>query len=254
MDDLNIYMLVFLIVSGFIAAFVDTVVGGGGLISLPALLFVGLPPVSAIATNKVAASMGATIGFATFVRSGHVDFSIIKYLLPLSFIGSVCGASILKLIPSDFLRPLIVVMLIAVTIYTLTKKEFGAVATFHGMNKRLWILSCIIAFVFGFYDGFFGPGTGTFLLFAFLWVGFDFIGAAANARGLNFASNIAGAIFFIWAGIVDYQYAIPMGLSMMFGAFCGARMAIAKGAGYVKILFIAMSTILIGKQLIDLLK
>lgn len=118
----------------------------------------------------------------------------------------------------------------------------------------MWILSAIAAFIFGFYDGFFGPGTGTFLLFAFLWIGFDFIGAAANARGLNFASNIAGALFFISSGIVDFAYAIPMGLAMMVGAFCGARMAIAKGATYVKTLFIIMSIVLIGKQVIDLFK
>ena len=156
MEDINIYMCLFLIITGFIAAFIDTVVGGGGLISLPALLFTGMPPVTAIATNKVSASMGATIGFASFVRSGRVDFSTIKYLLPLSFIGSICGASILKLIPSDFLRPLIIILLVAVTIYTLTKKEFGQVATFNGMSQKMWILSAIAAFIFGFYDGFFG--------------------------------------------------------------------------------------------------
>ena len=250
MDDINLYLLLFLIATGFIAAFIDTVVGGGGLISLPALLFTGMPPVTAIATNKVAASMGATVGFASFVRSGRVDFSTIKFLLPLSFIGSICGASILKLIPSDFLRPLIIILLVAVTIYTLTKKNFGQIATFHGMSKKMWILSAVAAFIFGFYDGFFGPGTGTFLLFAFLWIGFDFIGAAANARGLNFASNIAGALFFISSGIVDFTYALPM----VVGAFCGARMAIAKGATYVKTLFIIMSVVLIGKQVIDLFK
>ena len=157
MDDINLYMLLFLIVTGFIAAFIDTVVGGGGLISLPALLFTGMPPVTAIATNKVAASMGATIGFASFVRSGRVDFSTIKFLLPLSFIGSICGASILKLIPSDFLRPLIIALLVAVTVYTLTKKNFGQIATFHGMSRKMWLLSAVSAFTFGFYDGFFGP-------------------------------------------------------------------------------------------------
>lgn len=149
---------------------------------------------------------------------------------------------------------MIIILLVAVTIYTLTKKEFGQVATFNGMSQKMWILSAIAAFIFGFYDGFFGPGTGTFLLFAFLWIGFDFIGAAANARGLNFASNIAGALFFISSGIVDFAYAIPMGLAMMVGAFCGARMAIAKGATYVKTLFIIMSIVLIGKQVIDLFK
>ena len=252
MDDINLYMLLFLIVSGFIAAFIDTVVGGGGLISMPALLFIGLPPAPAVTTNKFAASMGAVVGFISFVRSGYVRFSMVKYLLPLSFLGSIGGAYTLHLIPPDFLRPLIIVMLVLVTIYTLFKKDFGRTTTFKGMTSRIWALSLLIAFTMGFYDGFFGPGTGTFLLFAFLWIGLDFIGAAANARALNFASNIAGAIFFASQGTVIYEYAIPMGIAMMFGAFCGARMAIAKGASYVKALFIIMSTVLIGKQVIDL--
>lgn len=254
MDDINLYMLLFLVVSGFIAAFIDTVVGGGGLISMPALLFVGLPPVAAVTTNKFAACMGAIVGFASFVRSGYVKFSMVKYLLPLSFLGSACGAYTLHLVPSDFLRPLIIAMLVAVTAYTLLKKDFGKNASFGGMTKRIWFLSTVIAFVMGFYDGFFGPGTGTFLLFAFLWIGLDFIGAAANARALNFASNIAGAIFFALQGSVLYEYALPMGIAMMFGAFCGARMAISKGASYVKALFVIMSTLLIGKQVFDLFK
>ena len=116
------------------------------------------------------------------------------------------------------------------------------------------LLSGCVAFSFGFYDGFFGPGTGSFLLFSFLLVGFDFLGAAANARALNFASNIAGVTVFGLFGLIDFSYALPMGLSMIVGAWCGARMALKKGTGYVRPLFIAMTTVLIGKQIVDLLK
>jgi len=110
----------------------------------------------------------------------------------------------------------------------------------------------VVAFTFGFYDGFFGPGTGSFMLFAFLLVGFDFLGAAANARALNFASNLAAVVLFAYFGLVDFTYAIPMGISMIVGAWCGARLAIKKGSSYVRPLFIAVTTVLIGKQLFDL--
>ena len=126
---------------------------------------------------------------------------------------------------------------------------------------RLWLAFIIsadigfcIAFGQGFYDGFFGPGTGSFLLFAFLMVGFDFIGAAANARALNFASNISASLLFAYFGLVEFSYVIPMGLAMIAGAWCGAHMALKKGTGYVRPLFVIMTTVLIGKQLIDLWK
>ena len=116
------------------------------------------------------------------------------------------------------------------------------------------VVSGLVAFAFGFYDGFFGPGTGSFLLFAFLMVGFDFIGAAANARALNFASNISASLLFAYFGLVEFSYVIPMGLAMIAGAWCGAHMALKKGTGYVRPLFVIMTTVLIGKQLIDLWK
>lgn len=250
----DISTLLFLMGMGFTASFIDAVVGGGGLVSIPTLLWTGLPPLLALGTNKMASVMGAFTSFITFMRSGKVDLGLIKYLFPLSLLGSGAGVLTVRQIPPDFLRPLVLVLLIAVAIYSVFKKNWGTESTYAGMTRRMLLLSGMTAFVFGFYDGFFGPGTGSFLLFAFLLVGFDFLGAAANARALNFASNIAAAILFSYFGAVNFFYAIPMGISMIIGAFCGARMALSKGAAYVRPLFILVTTILIGKQVWDLFK
>lgn len=252
MFDLEFETTAFLAVMGFIAAFIDSVVGGGGLISTPALMWTGLPLVTVLGTNKVAATMGSLTSVLAFLRSGRVDMTLIKRLCPLSFVGSVVGVLTVRAIPPDFLRPLVVVMLVAVAVYSVVKKDWGSVSTYHGLTPQMTYLSFLVAFLFGFYDGFFGPGTGSFLLFSFLLLGFDFVGAAANARALNFSSNIAGLIAFSLLGAVEYRYAIPMGLAMIVGAFCGTKTALAKGAGYVRPLFIVVTSILIGKQLLDL--
>ena len=238
-------VLAFLIAFGFCAAFIDSVVGGGGLISLPALLWIGLPP---------AAVMGAVASFVTFVRSGRVNGWLIRRLFPLSLLGSVIGVLVVRQVSPDILRPLVTVLLIVVLVYSVLKKDWGRENHFTGLTTRMLVLSGVVAFTFGFYDGFFGPGTGSFLLFAFLMLGYDFLGAAANARALNFASNIAGVTVFAVLGLINWSYAIPMGLSMIVGAWCGAHMALKKGTGYVRPLFIAMTTVLIGKQIVDLLK
>ena len=254
MELLDVNTLGFRVFSGFMAAFIDSVVGGGGLISIPALMWTGLPPLTVLGTNKVAAVMGAFTSFVTFVRSGKVDGWLIRRLFPISLLGSAIGVLTVRQIPSEFLRPLVVIMLILVLIYSVRRKNWGTDSTYSGMSMRLLILSGLVAFAFGFYDGFFGPGTGSFLLFAFLMVGFDFLGAAANARALNFASNIAAAVLFSYFGLVDMAHAIPMGLAMIVGAWCGAHVALSKGAGYVRPLFIIMTTVLIGKQLLELLR
>lgn len=254
MEFIDIGTIAFLVVFGFLAAFIDAVVGGGGLITIPALFWTGLPPVVALGTNKVASVMGTFTSFLTFAKSGKIDGWLIRRLFPLSLAGSAAGVISVRMIPSQFLSPLVTVLLVLVLLYTVFKKDWGKDATFHGMNTRLLVLSCLVAFLFGFYDGFFGPGTGSFLLFAFLLVGFDFLGAAANAQALNFASNIAAAVLFSYFGDAEFSYAIPMGLSMICGAWCGARLALRKGTSYVRPLFIGVTTVLIGKQVFELLK
>ncbi len=254
MEALDFTVMAIMAGMGFIAAFIDSVVGGGGLISVPTLMWAGLPMLNVLGTNKLASCMGACAGFLTYLRSGTIDKKIMRVMFPLSFVGSVLGVLVVRQIPPDFLRPLVVVMLIVIAIYSVAKKNWGAGKKSIHVSHKNYLLGVVIIFALGFYDGFFGPGTGSFMLFLYLMMGYGFLGAAANARAANFASNLAALIVFTACGLVNFSYAIPMGVGMIFGAACGAKMAISKGAAYVRPLFIGMTIILIGKQIIELFK
>jgi uncharacterized membrane protein YfcA len=247
-------LLAILIVFGFLAAFVDSVVGGGGLITLPALLFTGLSPAAAVATNKLAGSMGSFTSTLMFYRSGKLDIKSASKLFPLTFIGSMIGAWTVHLINPEVLKPLMLVMLAAVAVYTIFKKNWGSVASAKKLSKRHFLFFTVTIFVIGFYDGFLGPGTGSFLIFAFLIIGFDFLKAAGNAKLLNFGSNIGALLMFISLGHVNYAYGIIMGLAQLAGAVCGSRFAIRRGSGYVRALFIAVTCLLLAKNVYDYLQ
>ena len=251
MDDFTLF---FMFIMGFIAAFIDSVVGGGGLISVPTLMWAGLPMLNVLGTNKFASTMGACAGFLTYLRSDKIDKKIMRIMFPLAFIGSICGVLTVRQVPPDFLRPLVVVMLIIIAIYSVAKKNWGADKKSVRVSHKNYLIGLILICVLGFYDGFFGPGTGSFMLFLYLVMGYGFLGAAANARAANFASNLAAVIVFTGLGLVNFDYALPMGCGMILGATCGANMAISKGAAYVRPLFITMTVILIGKQIIELFK
>ncbi len=246
-------MIIFLMGAGFIAAFIDSIVGGGGLISLPALLLAGLPPGLAIGTNKLGGTASSLSSTISFLRSGKIHLKLALSLFPFAFIGSGIGSYIVTLLPSSFLKPMVVVLLILVSLYTIFKKNWGVESTYSEMTRRTWLLSAVVAFAIGFYDGFFGPGTGSFLMFAFLLLGFDYVTAAGNARMLNFASNIASLLTFIALKHVHFYYGIPMAAAMLVGAAVGSRFAIKKGAALVKPLFLTMTALLIGKQIYDVL-
>ncbi|GAA4881390.1 TSUP family transporter [Paenibacillus vulneris] len=254
MDLPSMDMLLFLIAVGFIAAFVDSVVGGGGLISVPALLLTGLPPSMVLGTNKLGGTLSSVTSTISFLFSGKINGKLVLALFPLSFIGSVLGTYAVHLLPSAFLKPLVIILLVVVLIYTLFKKNWGANATPRPLTSAAKWVCALCAFVLGFYDGFFGPGTGSFLLFLFLLLGFDFVGASANAKVLNMASNIASLACFFLLGSVHLGYGVPMGLAMIVGAIVGSRLAIRHGSRYVKPLFIGVTVLLIGKQIWDLLQ
>ncbi|EAX48999.1 protein of unknown function DUF81 [Thermosinus carboxydivorans Nor1] len=253
MENISLEMVLFLLGAGFAASFIDSVVGGGGLISLPALLLTGLPPNLALGTNKLASVMCTLTSTISFIRSGKVNLGAVKYLFPLSFFGAVAGVYVVRHMPPQFLRPLVIVMLIAVAVYILVKKDWGKESTYRGFTKKTGLLSGLAALLLGFYDGFFGPGTGSFLIFAFLLLGFDFVEAAGNAKILNFASNIAAIVTFMLLKSVNYQYGLIMGAGMIGGALAGSRLAIRQGVAYVRPLFISVTGLLIGKQLWDLI-
>lgn len=246
-------MILFLILAGFLAALIDSVVGGGGLISLPALLMNRLPISVALGTNKMASTLSSLTSTLSFIRAGKVNLQLVKYLIPLSLIGSILGSYTVHWIPSQWLRPLMIVLLLGVTVYTIVKKDWGQISTYKGMTRKSIWLTAISAFAIGFYDGFFGPGTGSFLIFTFLMNGFDFVTAAGNAKVLNFTSNVGSLVTFMLLDSVNYFYGILMGGAMIVGAIVGSRVAIHKGALLIRPLFIGVTALLIGKQVWDAL-
>lgn len=249
--ELDPQIIFVLILFGFLAAFIDSVVGGGGLISLPALLFTGLSPTAAVATNKLAGTFGSLTSTISFYRSGTIDLKQIGKFFPLTFIGAMIGAWVVTLIDPAILKPLMLVMLAAVLLYTLYKKDWGSISTVTKLTPAKLILFILIIFMIGFYDGFLGPGTGSFLIFAFLLFGFDFLKAAGNAKLLNFGSNIAALLMFIYLGQVQFAYGLIMGVAQIAGAVVGSQFAIRKGSGFVRKLFIIVTLVLLCKNTYD---
>jgi uncharacterized protein len=249
MEHISFGMLLFLSISGFIASFIDSIVGGGGLISIPALLWTGLPPSVVLGTNKLASSLSSLTSTTSYFLSGKVEFRLVRWLFPLSLLGSMLGAYTVGLLPSDFLKPLVLVLLIAVTVYTILRKNKGMVSTYEGITRRVTAICLPSAFGIGFYDGFFGPGTGSFLIITFLFAGFDYVYASGNAKVLNFASNLSALVIFVTQKSVNYQVGLIMGVAMIVGSLAGSQFAIKKGSTYVRPIFICVTVLLIGKQI-----
>ncbi|WP_232302100.1 sulfite exporter TauE/SafE family protein [Alicyclobacillus hesperidum] len=250
---LSLITVITLAVSGFVAAFIDATVGGGGLISLPALLFVGLPPSLALGTNKLAGTMSAVTSFTSYLTSGKVSIRLVGPLFPLGVFASAAGAIVVHHLPSSFLRPFVLVMLVFVASYTIFKKNLGLVEAMRTTKARTYLWTALLAIVLGFYDGFFGPGTGSFLMMGFVLLGFDFLAASGNARTLNFASNVGALIAFASVGSIRYEDGLILGVCMMLGAFTGSRFAIRKGSRYVRPLFIGVTCIVIAQQIYTLI-
>ncbi|SDZ42786.1 TSUP family transporter [Bacillus sp. 166amftsu] len=244
-------ILIILIVFGFLASFIDSVVGGGGLIALPALLFTGLNPAGAVATNKLASTMGCVTSNIVFYRSGNLDLKSAFKLFPLTFIGSIVGAWVVHLMNPEILKPLMLLMLGAVAIYTIFKKDWGSISTHKKLSVRHFIIFTFFVFIIGFYDGFLGPGTGSFLMFTFLLIGYDFLKAAGNAKFLNLGSNIGALLMFMCLGQVNYAYGFIMGIAQIAGGIIGSKFAIKKGSGYVRTLFITVTCLLLAKNIYD---
>ena len=175
----------------FIAGFIDSIAGGGGLISTPTLLLVGLPPHLALGTNKLAASAGTMVSSHEFFKSNKLNFKLLKLMIPFAFVGAVIGVTALQFITPDILEMIIPFMIFGVAIYTVVSKKVGMTNSFDGFTPKNKFLGKVLTSILGFYDGFFGPGTGSFLIFGLIHIlGFEFKKAGANARVMNFVSNI----------------------------------------------------------------
>ncbi|MDP4145998.1 MAG: TSUP family transporter [Bacillota bacterium] len=243
--------ILFLCAACFCAAVVDAIAGGGGIISLPAYFLAGIPPYAALGTNKFSSSIGTTMSTYQFIKSGKVNFDIVKFLIPFTLIGSALGVTTILKVNEKYLQTAVLIMILFVGVYSLFSKTKGIKDNFTGATKLNLFLGIILAFALGFYDGFFGPGTGSFLIFGLINIyGFDYIKAGGNAKILNLASNISALALFAIHGQINYLVGIPCAFTMIFGARLGAKLALKNGVKIIKPIFITMSLAVAVKMLI----
>ncbi len=234
--------LLFLIVACFAGAWVDAIAGGGGLITLPAYMIAGVPAHFALGTNKFASSWGTLMASAKFAKEKAIELSLIKYLIPTAFLGAVLGVRCVLFIDPQVLAPLVMVLILAVGGYTFFSETTGREDQYRPAESKSIALGMLGSFVLGFYDGFFGPGTGTFLVFVFMKLfRFDFVHANANAKPVNLASNLASLFVFAFSGKILFAYGIPIAAAMMLGGYLGARCSLKNGNRLIKPLFVLMA-------------
>ena len=240
--------------AAFVAGLVDAVVGGGGLIQIPAI-FATFPkevPATLLGTNKLASMFGTTVAAAKYSRQVTVAWSTAAPAAVAAFALSFCGAWTVTRVPGDFVRSLLPLILVAVAVYTFKKKDLGTVhAPRHsGTTERLLAMGAGAAI--GFYDGFFGPGTGSFLIFLFVrFFGFDFLSASAAAKIVNVACNVSALIWFGYSGHLIWQLGLMMAVCQILGSLVGTRLALKHGSGFVRKLFLVVVGLLIVKTAFD---
>jgi uncharacterized membrane protein YfcA len=232
----------------FIAGFIDAVVGGGGLIQMPALL-INLPNHSVatlFGTNKIAALSGTSVAAYQYSKKITFDYRVLLTISFFSFVASFSGAKIVSLINVSTLKPIILVILVLIAIYTFLKKDLGAIETKTLPLQKQLIFGSLIGLVVGFYDGFFGPGTGSFFVLGFVVIlGFEFVKASAYAKIINCMTNISALIVFIRQGNYILEIAIIMSFCNIIGNAIGSKIALKKGNGFVRNIFLVIVTLMI---------
>lgn len=247
--------LITLCLFAFLAGFIDSIAGGGGLIQLPALLVV-LPNTAIpliFGTNKVSSIAGTLAAAISFSQKIPINWLVAATSAIAAFIFSFLGAKTVSIIQPTTLRPVVLIILCVVAAYTFFKKDFGAQKALSYSTIQQIIYAIFIGALLGFYDGFLGPGTGSFLIFAFVGIlGFDFLTASATAKIINASTNIAAIIYFAFTDNIIYHVALPMALCNMLGAHFGVKIAILKGSAFIRILFIVVVSLLILKLAYDI--
>lgn len=241
---------VVLCVAALFAGAIDAIVGGGGLIQIPALFstFPTTAPATLFGTNKLAGVWGTASAAVSYSRRVKLEWRTAIPATIAAFVCAFAGAATVQHVKPDLLRQALPFILIAVAVYTFKKKDFGVThEPIHGGVKE-WSLALLVGGSIGFYDGFFGPGTGSFLVFAFVRVfGFDFLGASAVAKIVNVACNVAALLSFGLNGHVWWQVGIMMAVCNVTGSVLGSRLALKKGSGFVRKIFLLVVCLLILK-------
>ncbi|HEX2967356.1 MAG TPA: TSUP family transporter [Syntrophorhabdaceae bacterium] len=244
-----------LCVFAFFAGFIDSVAGGGGLIQLPALLLVfpGQPVPLLLGTNKFASIAGTSLASVQYARHIQIHWKATLPAMCAALIFSFLGARATTIIKPDVMRPLILVMLIMIAVYTFIRKDLGSIHFPKLSEKTRLATSVLTGMVIGFYDGFFGPGTGSFLIFVFIGIfGFNFLSASASSKLINFATNLSAVLYFGFTNNILYSAAVFMALSNMAGSYTGTHLAILKGSRFIRVFFLAVVSVLIIKLAYDM--
>jgi uncharacterized protein len=243
MGDLSVEVALFLVLAALAAGFVDAVVGGGGLIQLPALLL-GLPGASVVqiaATNKLSSFCGTSISAATYVRRIRPDPRTFLPLMVAAGLGSAGGALVASMLPRSAFDPIILVVLVVVGAYVWFKPSVGELTNLRFQGGRHITAVVLTGLAIGFYDGAIGPGTGSFFVFALVGLlGYNFLEASAKAKLANWATNLAALAVFIPQGAVIWDLALVMAAANVTGGYVGARLAMARGARFVRAFFLVV--------------
>ena len=238
----------------FLAGFIDSIAGGGGLISLPAYYMAGLPPHLALGTNKMSSSIGMVFSTGTYLREGFVYKPLIPISIVGALIGSWLGAQSVLLLDEQVLRWIMVITIPALTLMIIFKKDLLSPEEREFSRKKEQMIAAVVALTIGWYDGFFGPGAGTFLMLAFVGIlKLDAVTACGNTKVVNFCSNIAALAVFILAGTVNYTLALPGAAFEILGNIIGARLTIKKGAKLIKPVMLVVVLILMITIIRDLM-
>ncbi|WP_432514957.1 sulfite exporter TauE/SafE family protein [Kineococcus sp. SYSU DK001] len=245
--DLTVATLLLLLLAAFAAGWVDAVVGGGGLLQLPALLLVpGLSPVQALATNKLGSIFGTTTSALTYYRRARPDLRTALPMAAVALVGSFGGASLAAALPVAVFKPVIVVALVTVATITVLRPALGASTALRFSGHAHYRAAVAVGLAIGVYDGVLGPGTGTFLVIAMVsLLGYDFLQASAKAKIVNFATNLGALLFFAPHGAVVWGLGVLLGVANTTGSYLGSRMAISSGTRFIRTVFLLVVAALV---------
>lgn len=237
--ELSFYVFPMLFGAGFLAGFVDSVAGGGGLIALPALLFIGLPPQMALGTNKLQGSFGTLSASYNYIKNGNASIKDSFSGIIFTFIGAASGSVLVQLVNASIIEKIIPVLLFLVFVYTFFSKDLGFKDQPPKLSNKAFYL--LLGLGLGFYDGFFGPGTGSFWTLGFMFfLGFNMTKATGHTKIMNFTSNIASLIFFTLGNNICFSVGLTMAAGQVIGARLGSGMAMKKGAGFIRPVFLSV--------------
>ena len=250
MLDIEIPTLILLFFAGGFAGFVDSIAGGGGIITVPVLLAVGIPPHQALATNKLQSSFGSLTATMNYAKKGLMNPCDLLSGVLFSFLGGIAGSIMVQYFSPEFLEKMIIVMLIVLFIYTAMSPKLGFEQKQHKLNHLLFYT--LFGLLIGFYDGFFGPGTGSFWTIALvLLLGLDLKQATARTKLFNFTSNIVSLAVFIYSGLVLWTAGLIMGVGQIIGAYLGSTLVSKKEVHFIRVFFLIVVAATIIKLSLD---